>query len=116
DGLALEIVSEREVAEHFKECVMPVGPAHVVDVARTDAPLARGDPRVFRRLQTEKVWFERHHPGAGQKERRVAVGHEGSAFTYVVTLAREEFYVSFAQLVSSHELHERRPPCWRCTN
>src|SRR6185295_1626213 len=42
DGLALEVVAEREVAEHLEERVMAAGAADGLEVARAEALLGRG--------------------------------------------------------------------------
>ena len=54
DGLVLEVVAEREVAEHLEERAVPVGAADVLEVgvlaARAQAPSARSTTRGAGRL------------------------------------------------------------------
>src|SRR5690606_3470059 len=108
DGFSLEIVAEREVAQHFKERVVPVGLAHVVDVSRAQAPLARGHPPVLRRLKAQKVRFEGDHAGAGQKERGILRRHQRRAGQNPVTLFSEKIEKSLPQLVGAHLPHAGR--------
>ncbi len=67
DRALLEVVAEREVAEHLEEGQVAGRDAHVLDVHRAEDLLARGQPRVRRRLLAEEVGLERLHPGRGEQ-------------------------------------------------
>src|SRR5690606_20996185 len=79
DGFALEIVPEREVAQHLEKRVVPPGVAYLIDVRRADAALARRNARVLRLALAEKVRLEGHHARRGQQQRRVVTGHQRRA-------------------------------------
>ena len=68
NGFLLEIVAEREVAEHFKERMVTGRTAYVVDVPGTDALLARRDPVRRRDELARKVRLERGHAGADEEQ------------------------------------------------
>ncbi len=71
DGLFLEVVAEREVAEHLEERAVAGGLAHLVDVQRAHALLVRGHARMGGRLLAHQVRDERHHAGDGEQGGRV---------------------------------------------
>jgi len=79
DRLGLVVIAERPVAEHLEKGVM-VGVAadrfEVVVLARdSEALLAVHHAHRLRRADSEEVILERHHPGVGEQQRRVAHGH-----------------------------------------
>ena len=80
DRLALEILAEREVAEHLEESVVARGIAHVLEIvvfaAGPHAALARGGAQVVAPFPAEKHVLELHHAGVGKEKGRVVAGHE----------------------------------------
>ena len=77
DGAVLEVVAEREVAEHLEEGEVPRGGADLVDVGRAEALLHGRQRRVGRLRLAEEERLERLHAGRGEQHRRVVVGwHE----------------------------------------
>ncbi len=83
DGLALEVVAEGPVAQHFEERVVVGIVPDVVQVvvlaAGADALLRVDRARPAGLLQTQEVGFELVHAGVGEQQRRVLVGHHGAA-------------------------------------
>src|SRR5208337_5385503 len=76
----LVVVAERPVAEHLEKSVM-VGVAayrfEIVMLARdTQTFLTIHDAQVLRRAHAEEIILERHHPGVGEEQRRVALGNQ----------------------------------------
>src|SRR5262249_49094409 len=75
DGVRLEVVAEREVAQHLEERVVPPGEADVVQIVvfapGADAFLGAGGTRVVALLPAGKNVLELDHPGVGEKQRRV---------------------------------------------
>jgi hypothetical protein len=65
DGLALEVVTERKVAEHLEERHVADRPPHVLDIRRAERLLRAGRARVRRRLLAEEEGLELHHPRGG---------------------------------------------------
>ena len=72
DGLLLEVVADREVAEHLEERQVARRVADVLDVGRAKALLDGRQPRMGRRLLAAEVRDERMHPRRRQQHRRVA--------------------------------------------
>ncbi len=75
DGVGLEVVAEREVAEHLEERLVAAGVAHVVEVvvlaAGAHALLGRRGPGVVALLAPREDVLELVHPGVGEEQRRV---------------------------------------------
>ena len=65
DGLALEIVAKRKVAQHFKKRVVARGAAHVFEVVvlarNSQAFLTGGGTAVGAFFFTQKQFFKLHH-------------------------------------------------------
>ena len=102
-GALLEVVADREVAEHLEEREVPVGRADVVDVDRAEALLARRQAVVRRRLLAQEVRLERVHPGADQQRRRVVLGgDERRRRQPPVVALLEELEKCAANLVGRH--------------
>ncbi len=80
DRPLLEVVAEREVAEHLEERVMPRGVADVVEIvvlaARAHALLRGGGAGVAALLLAGENVLELHHAGAGEHQRRIVARHE----------------------------------------
>jgi hypothetical protein len=74
DGALLEVVADREVAEHLEEREMPVRHADVLDVRRAKGLLARGQAARRRLLLAAEVGLEGLHAGRGEQHRRVVRG------------------------------------------
>ena len=72
DGVGLEVVAEREVAQHLEEGVMAGGVADVVEVvvlaAGAHALLRRGRARVVALLAAEEHVLELVHAGVGEQQ------------------------------------------------
>ena len=68
----LEVLAEREVAEHLEEGQVVAVAPDLVDVGRPEALLRGAGERRGRRLAAEEVRHLRLHPG-GRQQRRVVV-------------------------------------------
>src|SRR5690606_6659606 len=95
NGGALEVVTEAEVAEHFKKCMVPRGIANVFQIvvfaARTHTALrTRGAP-VGAFVRPQKNILELHHAGVGKQQGWVIARNKGAAFYYSVPFAFEVF-------------------------
>jgi hypothetical protein len=111
DGLGLEVIAEREVAQHLEEREVAVRAADVVQVVvlspRADTFLARGRAGVRRRLLAGEVRLERDHPGDGE-EHRLVVRDQARARDQGVAARNEEVEEGGAQLVRGHLGASRR--------
>ena len=83
DRVLLEVVAEREVAEHLEEGVMAQRRTDVVEIvvlaADPHALLRRGGARVVALLAAEEHVLELVHPGVGEEQRRIVAGQQGAA-------------------------------------
>jgi hypothetical protein len=71
--LALEVVAEAEVAQHLEEREMAGGGADDLDVPGAEGLLARGHPRVRRRLDPGEIRLERVHARDREQRRGVVL-------------------------------------------
>ena len=106
DRVALEVVAEREVAEHLEERVVAERRPDVVEVvvlaADAHALLRRRRARVVARLPAEEHVLELVHPGVGEEQRRVVVRHERRAGHDAVAVPLEVLEEGRADLVRGH--------------
>jgi len=90
DGALLEVVAEREVAQHLEEGQVPCGGPDLVDVGRAEALLARGQAWVRRRLLTQEVRLEGLHAGRREEHRGVVRNRDQRARRHAPVVARLE--------------------------
>ena len=94
DGAVLEVIAEREVAEHLEEGVMARGVADVLEVvvlaARAQAPLCGRRALVGPGFPAEKHVLELHHAGIGEEQRGIVRRHERARGDGRVALLLEE--------------------------
>ena len=101
DRLGLEIVAEREVAEHFKVRAVAGGVADVFNVAGADALLAGGHAVARRLLLTGEERLHRCHAGVDEQQRRVVLRDQGKAGQAQVAFRLKEMQEHFPQLVET---------------
>ena len=108
DRVALEVVAEREVAQHLEERVMPRGVPDLLEIVvlaagahallrRRRAPLA-----VRRVLHAEEDLLELDHPRVDEQQRGIVGRHERRAGPHDVLLAREVVEEAAANLGGEH--------------
>ncbi len=80
DRFTLEVVAEREVAQHLEECMMSRGVAHLLEIvvlpARTHALLNRHRTAVIALLQALKHLLELHHARVGEQQCGIRGRHQ----------------------------------------
>src|SRR5690606_10779327 len=80
DGIALEIIAEAEVAQHFEERMVPGGIADVFQVVvlapRAHAALCGRCPAVGPGVLAGEDVLELDHAGVGEEQRRVIARHQ----------------------------------------
>ena len=95
DGIALEVVAEAEVAQHFEEGVVARGVADVFQVvvlaAGAHAALHRGGARVRTAVGADEHVLELHHAAVGQQQGRIVARHQRAGTDNRVALGFEEF-------------------------
>ena len=93
DGAVLEVVAEREIAEHLEEGVVTRGVADIVEVvvlaAGAHAFLCRGGARVRALFEAGEDVLELHHAGIGEHQGRVVARHQRRGRHDLVALPRE---------------------------
>src|SRR3954451_4311616 len=103
DGDRLEVLADREVAEHLEEGEVPGRVADVLDVGRAEALLAARQPVLRRRLDAREVRLERVHARRGEQDRRIERRRdERGRREAAVAAALEERQERLADLVGSH--------------
>jgi hypothetical protein len=103
DRLGLEVVAEREVAEHLKEGEVARGVTDVVDVDRAKDLLAARQTRRGRCLLPKEVGLQRVHACDRQECRGVMRGgHERGGRHALVPALLEEAQVALTDLVRGH--------------
>ena len=94
DGLILEIVTERPVAEHFEEGKMD-GIADFIDIAGADAFLDVGEALSLGMLAAEQIRNQRMHARGGKEDGGVIIGDQGRAFDDRMSFGMKEIDVFF---------------------
>ena len=110
DGLRLEIIPEGKIAQHLEIRLMARRAAHVLDVARADAALARGDARAGRLHLAREEGLEGGHARADHEERRVVLGNQRRARQPQMPLRLEKFEIRLAQFITRHMFHRHQLP------
>ena len=93
DRALLEVVAEREIAEHLEKGEMPRGVADIVEVvvlaAGAHAFLRGGGALIGPLLDAGEDVLELHHAGIGEHQRRVVARHQRRRRHDLVALGRE---------------------------
>ena len=112
DRVVLEIIAEREVAEHLEERVVAGGIADIVEVvvlaAGAHAFLRRRRPDVRALLDAGEHVLELHHAGVGEHERRIVARHERTRRHDRMFVPAEELEEARSNVVDA--AHEPRSP------
>ena len=102
DGIALEVVAEAEIAQHFEEGVVAGGVADLVEVvvlaAGAHAALAGRGAGVAALLGAQEHVLELDHAGVGEQQGRVVARHQRARRHHGVALRAEEFEEVLADL------------------
>ena len=103
----LEVVAEREVAEHFKICAVTRSLSDVLDIGRANALLAGRHAVARRFFDTLKILLQRRHARVDKQYRVIVRGrYQRKAVCAQMPLALKEFKIALAELVQSHPFHD----------
>lgn len=106
NGIALEIVAEAEVAQHFEEGVVTRGVTDVFQVVvlatGTHALLAADSTRVGALLRTEEAVLELVHACVGEQQGRVVVRDQRTGGDSGMSLLFEEAKEGFTDFCAFH--------------
>ena len=94
-----EVITEGEVAQHFKECAVTSSFPYVVDITCTDTFLAGCHSLAGRDFLTSKVCFHGCHTGVDQQQAVVVAGHQREAGQTQMVFAFKEFQKFFTNFV-----------------
>jgi len=101
DGVALEVIAEREVSQHLEEGAVHRSESHLFHVVGAEALLAGGDAGCGGGDEAAEPGHEGLHTRAGE-ERRLVCGLQGGAVHDTVAFAPEEFEEALAKLATCH--------------
>ena len=106
DSVVLEIVSEAEIPQHFKEGVVSSGVAHIFKVivlaACPHATLRRGGARIRPRFLAGEHILELHHSRIRKEQGRVVTRHQRRGRNDRMALGLEELQEFLANLGGFH--------------
>ena len=106
DGLALEVVPEREVPEHLEEGVVARGAPDLFQIvvlsAGPEALLGGDRGAVRRRLFAQKHALELDHARVGEQQAGIVPGNQGRTRYYAVSALFEEAQKALADFSSFH--------------
>ena len=105
----LEVVAEREIAEHLEKRVMPRGVADIVEVvmlaAGAHAFLRGGGALVGTLLDAGEDVLELHHAGIGEHQGRIVARHQRRRRHDLVAVLRKEVQKFRPDLVDAAHVH-----------
>ncbi len=107
DGIALEVVTKREVAQHFKKGVMARRVAHVFQVvvlaSSSNASLRRRGPLVRLVFAAKENILELHHAAIGKEQGGIVGRNQRARGNNRVTLGLKKAEKFFANLGYVHD-------------
>ena len=107
NSVTLEVVSEAEVTQHFKERVVTGRVTDVIQVVvlttGADALLRGRCARIGALIKTQKHIFKLVHTSIGEKQRGIVAGHHRTGMHNRMTFTFEELQKGLADLRSFHK-------------
>ena len=106
DGIGLEVIAEREIAQHFEEGVVAAGVADVFQIvvlaARAHAFLRGGGARVVALLEAQEDVLELVHAGVGEQQGGIVRGDQRRTAHDAVAAGGEEVEKALSDFVTCH--------------
>ena len=117
DRLFLEIIAEREIAQHFKEGEVPRREPHIVEVvvlaAGAHAFLRGGRAAIGAFFKSGEHVLELHHARIGEHQRRIVAWHQWARGDLLVTILGKEVEKGRTDVVYACHDRARNPVCGR---
>ena len=112
NGLPLEVIPKREVAQHLKIGAVAGRLADVLNVTGADALLAGTHPAAGRLHLPLEVGLHWRHAGVDQQQRLVILGNQGKAGQAQVPFALKERQKHLPELIDAigFSVHHNEPP------
>ena len=101
NGFTLEVITEREVAQHLEISAVAGSLADVLNVAGTDALLAGADTAAGRGLLTGKVGLHGRHTGVDEQQAGIVLRDQGKAGQTQMVFGLKEAQEHLAQFVEA---------------
>ena len=101
NGFLLEVVAEREVAEHLKIRAVARGMTDVFNIARADALLAGRHTMARRLFLAGEPRLHRRHAGVDEQDGLVVLRNERKARQTQMTLRLKELQIHLTKLVET---------------
>ena len=107
NGVALEVVAEAEVAQHFEKGMVPRGVADVFQVVvlatGANTALARGGAGIATHVLAKEAVLELHHAGVREQQGWVVAGNQRTGRDDRMPLLAEEIEEAGAHFGAAHE-------------
>ena len=103
NSLSFEIITHTEVPEHFEESEV-LAVAYQIYVSGPKALLAGSQSPARWNLQSQIVWLDLHHAGAGQQQSWVFLRHQRGTGDNPVSSVLKEIQKRLSEFVTSHLL------------
>ena len=101
NGLVLEVIAEREIAQHLKIGAVAGSVAHIVNIAGADALLAGADPAAGRLFLSLEPGLHGGHSGVDEQDGFVILGYQRKAGQAQMVFALKVAQEHFPQLIES---------------
>ncbi len=105
DGFFLEVIADREVAEHFEKCMVTGGPSYIFNVVGADAFLGIGDAVAARFFRTVEIFFQCCHAGIDPQQCRIVVRDQACSRFDHMPLLRKIIQEHLPNLISCQLFH-----------
>ncbi len=101
DSLTLEIITEREIAKHFKERAVTSRLSDIFDITCSYTFLACRNSAARRYLCPRKIRLQRRHTRIYQKKAVIVLRYKRKAFHHKMTFFRKEIKKHFSQFINA---------------
>ena len=106
--LTLEVIAEREIAEHLEESAVARGDSDALNIGRSDALLAGCDAGSRRCQLACKIFLERCHAGVDEKQALISLRHKRKARQTKMALALEKAQILLSEFIESRPFHDKQ--------